>query len=108
MTTQVTFRDFASTDALDAYIRSKAEKLGHFHPRMTACRVSLESPHRHHQHGNHVRVRLDLTVPGAELVVDHDAGEAAKDAYAAVDDAFKTAERVLKAHAQKTREGRRA
>lgn len=103
---QVTFRDMAHSDAIDAYVRDKAAKLEKFFERVTSCRVAVEAPHRHHLHGKHYRVRIDLTVPGAELVIGgHGTDERAlEDAYAAVDLAFKDAERVLKKHAEKKRE----
>jgi ribosomal subunit interface protein len=97
---QVTFRDMPHSDALESYVRTKAGKLDTFHQQITSCRVALESPHRHQSHGRRYRVRIDVKVPGAELVVGHKNGE---DAYAAVDDAFRDAERLLKHHASKVR-----
>jgi ribosomal subunit interface protein len=101
---QVTFRDMPHSDALDAYVRAKAGKLDTFYRRISSCRVAVESPHKHHSHGRAYRVRIDMTVPGAELVVGQ--GKHAIDAYAAVDEAFRDAERLLKSHASKLREPR--
>jgi ribosomal subunit interface protein len=101
----VTFRDITHSDALDEYVRTKATKLETFHKHITSCRVAIESPHRHRSHGRPVRVRIDMTVPGAELVVGrHDA----EDPYVAVDDAFRDAERLLKQWVAKQRETRGA
>jgi ribosomal subunit interface protein len=102
MELQVTFRDIPHSDALEDYVRVKAGKLGTFHRRITSCRVALESPHKHRSHGRPYRVRIDMKVPGAELVVAQ--GKHAEDAYAAVDEAFHDAERVLKSHASRQRE----
>lgn len=33
------------------------------------CRVLIESPHRHRHKGKRYHVRIDLTVPGSELVI---------------------------------------
>jgi cold shock CspA family protein len=38
------------------------------------CRVLVELVQRHHEAGNRYHVRIDLTVPGEEIVVAHDAG----------------------------------
>jgi ribosomal subunit interface protein len=100
---QVTFRNIPPSEALVDYVRTKADKLETFFDRITSCRVAVETPHRHGQHGRHYRIRVDLTVPGAEVVVGHDQNRCAEDAYAAVDDAFKNAERLLKAHAERLR-----
>jgi ribosomal subunit interface protein len=101
---QVTFRDMPHSDALEAYVRAKAGKLDTFHRQISSCRVAVESPHKHQSHGRSYRVRIDLKVPGAELVVGQ--GKNAEDAYAAVDEAFHGAERLLKSHASKLREPR--
>ena len=101
---QVTFRDMPHSDALEAYIRTKAEKLDTFHRHISSCKVALESPHRHQSHGRSYRVRIDMKVPGAELVVGQ--GKNVEDAYAAVDQAFHDAERLLKTHASRLREVR--
>ena len=34
------------------------------------CRVIVEAPHRHHRKGKAYEVRIDLTVPGGELVIN--------------------------------------
>jgi ribosomal subunit interface protein len=91
------------SDALEDYVRTKADKLDTFHRRITSCKVALESPHRRHAHGRRYRIRIDVKVPGAELVIGHGQGEKSEDAYAAVDDAFRHAERVLKNHASRFR-----
>jgi ribosomal subunit interface protein len=100
MDLHITFRDDTSSEALHAYVEKKAAKLDHSKGRPQRCRVVMESPHRHHRHGRHYRVRIDLTVPGFELI----AGSVRKDdnlhedAYAAVDDAFDDAQRLLNDH----------
>jgi ribosomal subunit interface protein len=101
---QVTFRDIPHSDALDAYVREKAGKLDTFHRHISSCRVAVESPHKHQSHGRSYRVRIDMKVPGAELVAGQ--GKNVEDAYAAVDEAFHDAERLLKSHASKLREPR--
>jgi hypothetical protein len=42
-----------------------------FYERITSCRVIVEAPHRHHHKGKVYEVRIDLTVPGGEIVINH-------------------------------------
>ena len=100
---QVTFRDVRHSDSLEARVRARADKLESFHRQITSCRVALEAPHRQKRHGLRYRVRIDLTVPGAKLVIGR---HEFSDAYAAVDDAFHDAQRVLTQHASRHREVR--
>ena len=93
MNLQVTFREVPHSDAIEAYVRRKAEKLPTFYDRITSCRVAIESPHNHRRHGKLYRVRVDMGVPGTELVAGDD--PRFDDAYAAIDDAFDAARRLL-------------
>lgn len=67
---QITARDFALSEALEAEIRERAAKLEVYYDRIMRCRVSVEAHVGHHQRGGPYKVRIDLTVPGAELVVN--------------------------------------
>jgi ribosomal subunit interface protein len=98
---QVTFRGFPPSDAIKERVREHADKLSTFHTHITGCRVAIESPGHHHKHGQHYRVRVDVSVPGAEIVVGGDADPSYADAYAAVDGAFRDAARVLREHQKK-------
>lgn len=53
----------------EEWISEEAAKLDRFYDRIMSCRVIVEVPHRHHQRGGLYHVRIDLTVPGGELVV---------------------------------------
>ena len=102
----IVYRDVERTDAIDAYIRRHVEKLHAHAERAISCHVALEAPHRHKQHGRHYRVRIDLALPGAELVVDRcpDGSRGHEDAYAAIDDAFDHALRRAGEHSRRARE----
>jgi ribosomal subunit interface protein len=80
------------SEALEADIRSHAAKLEQFHPRITSCRVTVEETRKHHQQGHQFTVRIDLRVPGGEIVVTRDHNE---DVYVAVRDAFDSAKRQV-------------
>jgi cold shock CspA family protein len=67
--------------------------------------VAVETPHRHHHRGNLFHVRIDITVPGRELVVGRSpaAHHAHEDVYVAIRDAFRAAARQLEDHARLVR-----
>jgi ribosome-associated translation inhibitor RaiA len=102
---QITFRDIPRSEALEAVIREKAEKLDQFYEKVMACRVVVEAPHGHHHKGYLYHVRIDLTVPRGELVIKRDPKDnhAHEDPYVAVRDAFKAARRKLQDYARKQR-----
>ena len=89
---QITFRNFPPSEAVEARIRAKVAKLEEFHPRITSCHVVVEELARHHQQGRQFTVRLDIRVPGHELVIDRDHHE---DIYVALRDAFNAVGRGL-------------
>ena len=103
---QITFRGFSSSDALSHVIREEADKLEEFYDRITSCRVVIEQPHRHHRKGKHFHVRIDLTVPGTELVAGRDPAdnEGFEDPFVAVTESFRAARRMLQDWAQRRRD----
>jgi cold shock CspA family protein len=70
-----------------------------------SCRVVVEAQHQHHHKGNLYHVRVDITVPGHELVVSRDPKDhqAHQDVYVAIRDAFDAARRQLEDYARKLR-----
>src|SRR5450759_1707021 len=97
---QITIRDMEHSDALETHIRDKADKLNEFFDRIMSCRVVVEMPHKHHQQGKQFNVRIDIGVPGSEIVVNRDHAE---DVYVALRDAFDAAKRQLEDYARKIR-----
>ena len=73
--------------------------------RITGCHVVISQPHRHHQRGRLYSVRIDLFVPGAEIVVnrDHHLDHAHEDVLVALRDAFLVARRLLEDHLHRLR-----
>lgn len=92
---QITLRNIAKSDAVEAAIRKRAEKLDRYHRSIVSCRVVVEIPSRHKHQGREFVVRLDIKVPGSEIVINHDHHE---DLYAALHDAFHAAQRRLEDH----------
>jgi ribosomal subunit interface protein len=89
---QITVRDVQHSEALETRIREKAAKLETLHPGITSCRVTVEAAHRHHHQGRQFQVRIDLRVPGKELVASRDHDE---DPYVALREAFDALRRQL-------------
>ena len=112
---QITWRDMEPSPAVGTKIREEAAKLEEFYDRITNCRVTVEIPHRYQNGEYQFHIRIDLTVPGAEIVANHEptlhsslrrmeSEEHAKgqelsaphkDVYVAIRDAFKAARRKL-------------
>jgi len=69
----VTFRGFEPSAGLEAEIGARIDKLETYYRSIMGCRVLVELAERHHEAGNRYHVRIDLTVPGEEIVVAHDA-----------------------------------
>jgi ribosome-associated translation inhibitor RaiA len=108
---QTTFRNMDASAAVAARVQEEAKKLDKYFDRITSCRVIVEAPHRHHRRGEPFHIRIELGVPGKELVVTHEptleheeqaewhkhlevAGPH-KDVYVAIRDAFKAMRRQL-------------
>ncbi len=97
---QTTFRGIPQSAELDAHIREKAEKLGEFFERIKHCHVTVEMPHRHHHQGKQFNVRIDIGMPGGEVVINRDHSE---DVYVALRDAFDAAKRQIEDYSRKLR-----
>jgi len=101
---QITFRHMPSSESLSALIRERAEELERFYDRIISCRVAVELQHARHHKGNLFRVRIDLNVPGKEIVVGYDpADRAHEDAYVAARDAFDAMRRLLEDYVRERR-----
>ena len=81
-------------------IRREAKKLETFADRITSCRVMVETPHRRGTEAIQYLVRIDLTLPGRELVVKRQPQE---QLHTAVQDAFDVAKRQVQDHVRRRR-----
>ena len=102
---QMTFRNMPPSQAVEAQVRDRAAKLDLFYDKIMACRVVVEAPHRRHHKGKLYHVRIDMTVPGGELVVKREPSRHAahEDPYVAIRDAFDGARRKLQDYARRRR-----
>lgn len=103
---QIAFRNLKPSDAIAARIHERTAKLENFYDRIIGCRVTVAALHKPHERGSHFHVRVDVTVPGAELVASRvpDEHHAYTDVYVAIRDAFDAARRQLEDYAR-TRRG---
>jgi cold shock CspA family protein len=94
---QIAYRNVEPTPRLEQLVRRHARRLERFFGRITSCRVSIALPTTHHREGTPYDVRIDLTVPGREIVVSKSRrrDERHVDLEFAVDDAFQVAKRML-------------
>ena len=102
---QITFRHMETSEALEAKIREKVSSLERFADHITGCRVTVEAPHQHHHKGQLFNVKVDITLPGTEIVADRhpDKHHAHEDVYVALRDAFKATRRQLEDYVRKQR-----
>lgn len=84
--------DVTLTQPIERLIHEKASKLERFHSRIVGCRVTLEGPDGHHRNGGQYKVRIELSIPGNAIVVNHKGGD---NLPMAVRDAFDAAQRQL-------------
>jgi cold shock CspA family protein/ribosome-associated translation inhibitor RaiA len=93
----IVWKDLEPSDALERLIYANLEELSELYPNIVAARVAIERPHRHHRHGAHFVVKIELSVPGRMLTAtrDPDLHKNYEDAYASVNEAFGTIRRQL-------------
>lgn len=104
-TPQIIFKGTDLSESLRDVIEERTAWLERFYDRIVACRVLVECPHHRHHQGNLFNLRIQLTVPGEEIVIDHAPGDkhAHEDAYITVRDAFDKARRRLEDYARRQR-----
>jgi len=97
---QITYHRMSPSPAMDARILELCDKLDEFHPKITSCHVVVEEIDKHKSKGNLFDVRIDLHVPGHEIVATHQQNE---DCYAAITSAFDVMYRQLERDIEKKR-----
>lgn len=97
---QITLKDVPSSEWIRQQIEERAGKLDHVYDRIMSCRVVIDVPNRRRHQGKVYSVRIDLTVPGKELVVNKENGSSLE---TSIHDAFEAAERQLDEFADRRR-----
>lgn len=82
-------------------IRKKAAGLDKYYQRITSCRVIVDSTDKHQGKGQRRNIRVEVAVPGNEIVVKRQSQE---DMGAAIRDAFDAVRRQLEEYAEKQRD----
>jgi ribosomal subunit interface protein len=102
---QIYFHHMEPSDALEAKIREKVQKIEQFTEHIMSFRVTIDQQHKHHHQGRLFSVKINITVPGNEIVVDRhpDNHHAHEDVYVALADAFDACRRQLKDYLKKRR-----
>lgn len=95
---ELTFKNMDKSDFVEGLIRERVEKLERLYDGITSAHVYVLAPHKHHHKGNHYEVRIEVRVPGTELLVTGKPGDvnAHEDINVAVRDSFNAMERQLK------------
>jgi hypothetical protein len=93
----LTFHGFPTSPSIEDAIRRRTEQLGQFNQRIVHCRVVVEAPHRHHAKGKLYHLRIVVTVPGGQIVVNNEGHDkhAHEDVHVAIRDAFDATDRKL-------------
>ena len=102
---KITFKDIPHSDFVELKIREKVAKLEQFAGDITSCRVIVEAPHQHHNKGNLYNVKVDVTLPGEEIIATRNpaAHHAHEDIYVAIRDAFNATRRQLENYVRRRR-----
>lgn len=105
----ITFRNMPHEEALTELVQERAERLERFFDGVSKCEVVISHPHAgHHQKGSNVHVRIELSVPGDNIIVDRaPQGADRGDALVAIRDAFETAGRQLRQFSERLRDRNR-
>lgn len=102
---QITFRDVDHSEAVETRIREKVEMLEKHSDKIISCRVTVSAPHKKHTKGKLYDIRLDIGLPGHEIVVNssQEDNHAHEDVYVTLRDSFDAARRQIKEWVQRNR-----
>jgi ribosomal subunit interface protein len=89
------------SEAVEAKIQARADRLARFSDEIQKFEVWLESPHGHHRKGRLYGIRIRLTVPGQEITIELQ--PETDDVYVAIREAFDAARRKLEDYERRRR-----
>lgn len=100
---QIQFINMDSSEAVEAAIHKWVNKLDEAYPDIMTCRVRIEAPSMKKQKGGLYSTRLEIKIPGHEIVINRtpEQRQSHTDAYVSIRDAFKSAQRKLESHVKK-------
>ncbi len=94
---RIHFRNMPSSPFVEARIRQEVEGLTNLGRSIHGCDVTVTAPSTHHHKGGVFTVRIEVRVPGSEVVVSREGphNPAHQDVYVAIRDAFAAAEHQI-------------
>jgi len=101
MPARIHFLDMPRSEAIEAKIQARVDRLARFSDEIQKCEVWLESPHGHHRKGRLNGIRIRLTVPGEEIAIELQ--PESDDVYVAIREAFDAARRKLEDYERRRR-----
>lgn len=101
---EISFRNVDHSPAIESAVVERINKLERICDPI-GCTVTIDAPHRQHQKGRIYNIGIDLTLAGAEIVVNRDPQKdhSHEDIYVAIRDAFNAAERQVKKVSERRR-----
>ncbi|MEO1089022.1 MAG: HPF/RaiA family ribosome-associated protein [Pseudomonadota bacterium] len=97
---KISFHNLPHSDAVEAEIRERVQKLENVYAHIVGCRVVVEAPSKNAAGAAAFAVNIEIGVPGSPIVVK---SEPAADLHAALTHAFDVAKRRLKTFAERRR-----
>ncbi len=94
---QITMREVEQSEAVQERIKSRAKKLDQFFDKVISCKVVAELHQGHRQTGKLYNVRVNVRVPGKELVANRNEQD---NLYKAIRDAFDDMDRQVEEQAK--------
>lgn len=101
------FRNVPRTNATVALVEERYARIKRLNHKINRCNVVLELPHKRRSAGNDYHVRVDITIPRAEIV-GHSSEklEESFDLNSAINNAFTAVERQLRSRRSRRIESR--
>lgn len=103
---EIAFRGFEPDEWLKDTVHREIERLDDYFDRIVGCRVMVELPHQRREEGNPYHVRIELSVPGRNLVVSRSPKAREREhetQMSALDEAFGAIRRRLEDYARELR-----
>lgn len=98
---QITVHNTTLSPATEAHIRQRVQRLSHYYDRIMSSRVTVDVPQRRRRADAELYgIRIDVTVPGDEIVVNRQPRARLE---TALDGAFQAMRRRLQDHARRQR-----
>ena len=98
---QINVRDVENPAEVEQKVLRRALRLERYSDEIQRCQIWVEAPRGHHRQGRVCDVRIRITVPNEELVVENQPPD--EDVHVAIRNAFDAARRQLEDYARRRR-----